>query len=583
MIPLEREKPKNIDQKIVINNNADNAIKNRIKQIVVPNSASTIESIENKEVENYLFKSPLLKNSEEIKPTIQNIVKDAQSLRYNPSLEYTSALIPLLPETCAFIDSTVNTDKVGQLQLLVKTNKNPIIEILTHDENPIHLTLSQICEGFLETHKACDFEFKTFLCNAFISRMIGYLVFEECGDDCDAETFANAAKEPQFEIFEAALRTELFKTLLEQQHAQINTHFQTHNKFEMGLEQNHRSLYSLLTKNNFYLYHFDDFMGLMVPSDLKYALNLAKSRIDSSKPYELQPFLIEKSLIQDRNEIIALANLLKNNISDFNPMDQAQKHPIHTKLNEICSKFLAPFTIWDMDDKLKKCKEFTYEVVETLITEVAPSMNSGFSTVAMQPCFESLEIAIRTHLSQLILAQQQNQICEHFKKSKEFPIDLDVRKAALDRFVTKNGFYHNPLSHEGLIPFSFLNSLAEECIQQIKMTPSLDTNITTCERLISGKAKALKLEGSAIALAQFQSYLRNDLSMKINSQEVKTFKEEFQTKGTYNAVKIESACNKMYNFYVQIGNVPLSRVQFIHKMIEKRLNLIRHLSFLSKH
>ncbi len=580
---LQKQRHENSDKNIVTNNttydalkNTDHAIDKRISEIHVPSTVSTIESIEDQNLEKFTFQSPLFKElsqkSEESSCIISNPAEDAKKLRFDTSIAYESAMIPIENELCILIDSLIDLEKLSRLKFIVQANNKPHIEVLTGDENPIRLNLSNICKDFLKDKNEFTLDFRILLCNALISRIIGTLASDASGQDQDS--WIETSKSPQFEIIEATMRGELFRILLQQQYTQINAHFQNCGQFQPDLYQNHSSLFAFLTKNGFYSSPIEDFMRLMVPSDLKYAQNLAKLRTDSTKPYQLEPLLIATSLIGDQNEIIALRDLLsKNDISTFNSQNVRQNHPIHLHLSEMCTKFITSYTEWDMGDKVVECEKFVYEVMEAVINEEAFIRNSDFSTVAKQPCFESIEIALRTHLGRLILIQQQKQINESFKKSKAFPTDLDTRKTALDRFVTKHGFYHSPLTHEPLIPYSDLNPIVLECISVAPMAPSLDINIAACEQFISNKSKALKLEGSKEALAYFEDNLRDGLVRKILSEQVKTFREEFQTKGTYDAERIESAANMIFKFYSKSENASLTQVQFIHKMIENALEL----------
>lgn len=540
--------------------------------VLIQNSTSSLVSLADN-TETFVFQSPLLnelsQNFKESDSSIHSTAEFVQTLRLNPSIEYNPAII--LTDTELHIDPLIDAEELKTLHRLVERNNKPEWEIILYNDNLIRLQLSKICKDFLEKNIGMDFDDRVFFCNFLISRILGSLASAECGSDQRA--LLKTAKLPNFEIFEAAMRLELFEILLSQHHNQISTHFQDYGQFQMGLKQRHLSLHSLLTKDGFHLNPIPNFMEQMIPSNLQYAWSLAQYRTDSTQPYQLQPCLIEKTLIHNPSEITALGLLLKNNISNFNPWIQSKDHPIHVKLNEICARFLTPYTLWDMDDKLERCKQFTYEVVDTLINQEASLTHSHLKIVEKLPCFESLEIALRIHLGHLIITQQQKQINESFKKSKEFPADLDARKIALDYFVTKNGFYLSLPTNEPLIPFSHLDSIANECIRLALMTPSLDKNIASYEQLISDKSKALKLEGSATSLAYFQTYLRANLAIKIIFEQIKAFKEEFQTKGTYDATKIENAFSKIYEFYSKTGNFPIIRIDFIIQQIIKILDL----------
>lgn len=204
---------------------------------------------------------------------------------------------------------------------------------------------------------------------------------------------------------------------------------------------------------------------------------------------------------------------------------------VHESLGAIATKFMDSHKGISLAEKIELCEQFVNQFVSKIVhsfSDEPPALG--------KPLFACLEIALRAHLFNQLVKEEQSNFISFFNAQGKFPSDLKDHEDALEMFVTKNGFFisPDPFFHT-LAPIHLFQPLIESFASKV-CSDSLEA--------ILGKWKS----GQGSRTSQFiEDVLKEHLNHAVVSQQVQRFKGQFNKTGVISKSDfnlIDSPCVK---------------------------------------
>ena len=275
----------------------------------------------------------------------------------------------------------------------------------------------------------------------------------------------------------------------------------------------------------------------------------AEQNINVNEFFNNNPFYIiepanETNLIASFEE--GIASLPKNlTTRAFYPYinEESANFTIHIGLVQIAESFMAIYAKTPEAERMNVCEQFIKQYMSKLYFHHGKNI-----PVKEQPFFACFEIALRVHLFNKIAAQQKSELSFILTASgKKFPDNLAERENALEKLITKDGFFKNP------DPNFFLCMIPNELESYIQDCATKNPTLDSAEELIQNALREFNLIKPSRSAEVIKFCLRKNLGDVLLSGQIKHFNNLFIKTGTISQDDFNNVSQKIYNIYSQSG------------------------------
>lgn len=208
-------------------------------------------------------------------------------------------------------------------------------------------------------------------------------------------------------------------------------------------------------------------------------------------------------------------------LGNFNPNYTDLKHPLHFELYHLTLNLIQnTHNIPTLNGKI----EYLEKAVAEVLTTVAGSKKANGHQ------FELLEIALRHHLFQALVANEKHQLNHFFNAYHYLPAELHHNENALVKFLTKSEFYNfENLEVSQVLLADILPVIARDFFSQVNL--ELPQQIANLEALINSIKQKYQLDQPSLCAREIESTLRTSLAKRITSQLASQYKVQYLTTG----------------------------------------------------
>lgn len=255
-----------------------------------------------------------------------------------------------------------------------------------------------------------------------------------------------------------------------------------------------------------------------------------------------------------KEDLAILKNCLNSyNLPGFNPW-QIDTHPIHNELYKLCVPLLQRCEHLPLENRVPFLNNAIAEIV---LGCVCSNSLDNLDYLSIMPKFELLEIALRSHLFQGLLSQEQHAIKKFYDFNLYFPDNLAQRETALHLFVTKDHFYYSPnLNLYSILAQELLQPTLSSYIHNTVVADStLDSALHKQDELIASQLKTLHLSQPSQCSLAFEADLRDGIARKVMTKLAAQYKREFQATGNFSREQLCKDTAKLFNFITANGKL----------------------------